>query len=167
VCGTTFMVNCSREDTDSSEASRPRAPQYTKELPARIYCVIVDILPLAKISAAARKLDVKVEFIKRGQDLMAALAELPEEAWPSLIVVDLNNVYARPFTLIPQLRSKLNRFTSIIGLVSRVQGELKHRGLKAGCDTVVTLPAFWKGLRKLLRRYGRTEEVRVYLHASA
>lgn len=133
-------------------------PQFSngspEDAPARVYCVIQGVFPVAKISEAARKQGVKVEFVKSGRDLPAELARIPKTAQPSLIVVDLNNAGAKPLSLIPQLRAKLKKSASIIGIVTQIQGDLKVRGMKAGCDSVVSQPAFSISLPNLLRRHG-------------
>jgi len=49
------------------------------------------------------------------------------EEKPSLIIFDLNNANAKPLTLIPKLKSKLKKGTSIIGFLSHVQGDLKQK----------------------------------------
>jgi len=157
---TPTSMNGKREDTDYCNVSWPAATLSREDRPTRIYCIIEDVFPLAKISAVAHKLNVKVGIVGRGQDLVAELAKLPEQAWPSLIVVDLNFVQAKPLTLIPRLRSMLTKSASIIGLVLRTQADLKLRGANAGCNTVLAQPAFWQDLRNLLRRYGRTDEDR-------
>jgi hypothetical protein len=81
-----------------------------------------------------------------------------EEDKPGLIVFDLNNANAKPLTLIPKLKSKLKRGTSIIGFLSQVQGDLKAKAVEAGCDTVMPRAAFSQNLPNLLRRYGAIEE---------
>lgn len=123
-----------------------------------ICCVVADVYFLAKISVSARRLGVRVEFINGDRDLLAELADMPVAAHPSLIVVDLNNTSAKPLTLIPRLRAKLKKSASIIGFVSCAQGDMKARGARAGCDTVVSRPAFSRNLPKFLRRYGCEEE---------
>jgi hypothetical protein len=128
-----------------------------EDAPTRIYCYIEDLFFLAKINETARKLGIKVEFVKGERDLLAELLEMPEEARPGLIVFDLNNVNAKPLTLIPKLRSKLKKSTSIIGFVSHLQGDLKMRATEAGCDTVMPRSAFSQNLPNLLRRYGLEE----------
>lgn len=119
-----------------------------------ICCVVADVYYLAKISVSARRLGVRVEFVNGERDLPAELADMPVAAHPSLIVVDLNNTSARPLTLIPRLRAKLKKSASIIGFVSCAQGDRKACGARAGCDIVVSRPAFSRNLPKFLRRYG-------------
>jgi CheY-like chemotaxis protein len=130
-----------------------------EDAPARIYCFIEDMFFLAKIQETARKLGVKVEFVKGGdKDSVAALAELPETERPKLLVFDLNNLNAKPLTLIPKFKAKLKKATSIIGFLNHLQGELKAKAIEAGCDTVMPRSAFSQSLPNLLRRYGMEEE---------
>jgi hypothetical protein len=129
------------------------------DAPTRIYCFIEDLFFLAKIQETARKLGVKVEFIKGGdKDLVAKLADLPEEERPKLLVFDLNNLNAKPIALIPKFKAKLKKATSIIGFLNHLQGELKAKALEVGCDTVMPRSAFSQTLPNLLRRYGIEEE---------
>jgi hypothetical protein len=73
-------------------------------------------------------------------------------------VFDLNNANAKPLTLIPKLKAKLKRGTSIIGFLQHIQGDLKAKATEAGCDTVMPRAAFSQNLPNLLRRYGTAEE---------
>ncbi len=122
--------------------------------PTRIYCFIDDLFFIAKIQETARKLGIKVAFVKNDKDTVADLLALPEEERPALIVFDLNNANAKPLTLIPKLKLKLKRSTSIIGFLSHLQGELKAKAIEAGCDSVMPRSAFSQSLPNLLRRYG-------------
>jgi CheY-like chemotaxis protein len=131
-----------------------------EDAPTRIYCFIEDMFFLAKIQETARKLGVKVEFVKNGdkEAMVATLAELPENERPKLLVFDLNNLNAKPLTLIPKLKTKLKKATSIVGFLNHLQGELKAKAIEAGCDTVMPRSAFSQTLPNLLRRYGLEEE---------
>jgi hypothetical protein len=131
-----------------------------EDAPTRIFCFIEDMFFLAKIQETARKLGVKVEFVK-GSDketAVAKLIELPETERPKLLVFDLNNLNAKPLTLIPKFKTKLKKATSIVGFLNHLQGELKAKALEAGCDTVMPRSAFSQSLPNLLRRYGMEEE---------
>ena len=80
----------------------PRDPVVVpvrEDAPIRIYCFIEDLFFLAKIQEAARKVGVKVAFVKADKDIVSRLADVPEGSRPSLIVFDLNNVSAKPLTL--------------------------------------------------------------------
>jgi len=127
--------------------------------PARIYCFIDDLFFIAKIQETSRKLGIKVAFVKNDKETVADLLALPEEERPTLIVFDLNNANAKPLTLIPKLKTKLKRATSIVGFLSHLQGELKAKAIEAGCDTVMPRSAFSQSLPNLLRRYGMDAEV--------
>lgn len=125
----------------------------------RIYCFIEDLFFQAKIIETARKLGVKVEFVKGGdKEAVARLTGLPEGELPKLVVFDLNNLNAKPMTLIPKLKSKLKKATSIVGFLNHLQSELKAKAIEAGCDAVMPRSAFSQTLPNLLRRYGVEEE---------
>ena len=124
---------------------------------SRIFAFIEDLFFMAKIQETARKLNVKVEFVKTDKDLMEKMQQNGEEK-PSLIIFDLNNANAKPLTLIPKLKSKLKKGTSIIGFLSHVQGDLKQKAHEVGCDMVLPRSAFSQNLPQLLRRHGAPEE---------
>ena len=132
-------------------------PATTEESNSRIFAFIEDLFFLAKIQETARKLNVKVEFVKTDKDLTDRLQQNGEEK-PSLIIFDLNNNNAKPLTLIPKLKSKLKKGTSIIGFLSHVQGDLKQKAHEVGCDMVLPRSAFSQNLPQLLRRHGAPED---------
>jgi len=123
---------------------------------SRIFAFIEDLFFMAKIQETARKLNVKVEFVKSDKDLMDKIQANGEEK-PSLIIFDLNNVGVKPLTLIPKLKTKLKK-TSIIGFLSHVQGDLKQKAHEVGCDMVLPRSAFSQNLPQLLRRHGAPED---------
>jgi CheY-like chemotaxis protein len=142
----------------------PFAPADPEPLPAlredsnsRIFAFVDDLFFAAKIQETARKLNVKVEFAKNDKDLAERMAQNGEEK-PSLIIFDLNNANAKPLTLIPKLKSKLKKGTSIIGFLSHVQGDLKQKAHEVGCDMVLPRSAFSQNLPQLLRRHGAPED---------
>jgi hypothetical protein len=135
----------------------PPAP-IREDAPTRIFCFIEDLFFLAKIQEAARKLGVKVEFVKGDKESVARLTDMPEAERPTLLVFDLNNLNAKPMSLIPKFKAKLKKATSIIGFLNHLQGELKAKAIEAGCDTVMPRSAFSQSLPNLLRRYGVEEE---------
>ena len=142
-----------RNTPGASESGPPRA-KANQAVSSQVWFVIRDVYYRAWISESARRLSVRVRFENGDLDLPAELAAMPAAVRPALIVVDLNHASAKPLTLITQLRARLKNSTSIIGFVSRVQGDLKVRGAKAGCDVVVSRPAFSRNLSKVLHRYG-------------
>ncbi len=129
-----------------------------EDAPTRIFCFIEDLFFQAKIQETARKLGIKVEFIKGDKESVARLLELPDAEKPALVVFDLNNLNAKPMTLIPKFKAKLKKATSIVGFLNHLQGDLKLKAVEAGCDTVMPRSAFSQSLPNLLRRYGVEEE---------
>jgi CheY-like chemotaxis protein len=134
------------------------APQpIAADAPTRIYAFVDDLFFLAKITETARKLGVKVEFVKTEKDVFERMGQNGNDK-PTLIIFDLNNLNAKPLTVIPKLKSKLKKDTNIIGFVSHVQGELKLKATEAGCDVVLPRSAFSQNLAQLLRRHSAQEE---------
>ena len=142
----------------SYQAADPEPlPVLREDATPRIFAFVDDLFFLAKIQETARKMNVKVEFVKTDKDLMEKMKNNGEEK-PSLIIFDLNNVNAKPLTLIPKLKSKLKKGTSIIGFLSHVQGDLKQKAHEVGCDMVLPRSAFSQNLPQLLRRHGAPED---------
>lgn len=133
-------------------------PQVREDAPTRILCFIEDLFVVAKMQESARKLGVKVQFVKAEKEQLAAITDAPENERPALIIFDLNNANAKPLTVIPKLKAKLKRGTSIIGFLGQIQGDLKLKATEAGCDTVMPRSAFSQSVPNLLRRYGFAEE---------
>ncbi len=128
-------------------------------LPARIYAFVNDLFFVAKIQEISRKLNVKVEFVKSGEEMFERMEQNGNgEEKPSLIIFDLNNVAVKPLATISKLKAKLKKSTAIVGFLSHVQGELKVKAQEAGCDTVLPRSAFSSNLPQLLRRHGAAEE---------
>ena len=138
-------------------SSLPPAP-IREDSPTRIFCFIEDLFFLAKIQETARKLGVKVEFVKGDKDAVARIYDAPETERPALLVFDLNNLNAKPMALIPKFKGKFKKAVSIIGFLNHLQGDLKMKAIEAGCDTVMPRSAFSQSLPILLRRYGVEEE---------
>jgi hypothetical protein len=141
------------------DAYPQQAPAPIREdAPTRIFCFIEDLFFLAKIQETARKLGVKVEFVKGDKDSVARILDASEAERPTLLVFDLNNLNAKPMALIPKFKAKFKKAVSIIGFLSHLQGDLKMKAVEAGCDTVMPRSAFSQSLPNLLRRYGVEEE---------
>ena len=139
-------------------SAQPPAP-VREDAPTRIFCFIEDLFFLAKIQETARKLGVKVEFVKgENKEAVARLLDAPENGKPGLLVFDLNNLNAKPMALIPKFKGKFKKAVSIIGFLNHLQGDLKMKAVEAGCDVVMPRSAFSQSLPVLLRRYGVEEE---------
>lgn len=146
-----------------SESDFYQPVQMREDAPTRIYCFIEDLFFLAKIQEVSKKLGIKVAYLKpekddKEKDVIAKLTETSEEDRPALILFDLNSTGTKPLTLIPKIRTKLKRGTSIIGFLSHIQGDLKNKAIEAGCDTVMPRATFSQNLPGLLRRYGTVDE---------
>ena len=126
-------------------AAPPAAP-VREDAPTRIFCFIEDLFFLAKIQETARKLGVKVEFVKGDKDAVARILSAPEANGPALLVFDLNNLNAKPMALIPKFKAKFKKAVSIIGFLNHLQGDLKMKAIEAGCDTVMPRSAFSQSL---------------------
>jgi hypothetical protein len=134
------------------------AAAMREDAPTRIFCFIEDLFFQAKIQETSRKLGVKVEFVKGDKDSVAKVTDVAETERPALVVFDLNNLNAKPMTLIPKFKAKFKKATSIVGFLNHLQGDLKLKAIEAGCDTVMPRSAFSQSLPNLLRRYGLEEE---------
>jgi hypothetical protein len=147
-------------DSQPIDRSMPRPIPIPEGAQTHIYFFIEELFFQAKIQESARKLGVKVAFMKNDKEALAAMTD-GEENKPALIVFDLNNANAKPLTLIPKLKAKLKRSASIVGFLSHLQGDLKAKAVEAGCDVVMPRAAFSQNLPNLLRRYGVEEEEEV------
>jgi len=132
-------------------------PAGREDSTSRIFAFVDDLFFLAKINETARKLGVKVEFVKTDKDVFERIGQNGNDK-PSLIIVDLSSLTSKPLTIIPKLKSKLKKDTNIIGFVSHVQGELKVKAQEAGCDMVLPRSAFSQNLPQLLRRHSVQED---------
>jgi len=158
-------------DGNGNQGRGPRRPSFSASYPvldpeplpappedaaSRVFAFVEDLFFLSKIQATGQKMNVKVEFVKNEKELTERMKSNGEEK-PSLIIFDLNNANAKPLTLIPKLKSKLKKGTSIIGFLSHVQGDLKQKAHDVGCDMVLPRSAFSQNLPQLLRRHGASE----------
>lgn len=148
----------SNGDSQPIDYSQGKTVPIPDDAPTRIYFFVEDLFIVAKITETARKIGVKVGFVKNEKEVIAEMLAVEEDARPGLIVFDLNNANAKPLTLVPKLKTKFKRSTSIIGFLSHLQGDLKAKATEAGCDTVMPRAAFSQNLPNLLRRYGLHEE---------
>jgi len=156
----TIQITSNGHNSHYQEVYVPEpAVPVREDAPTRIFCFIEDLFFQAKIQETARKLGVKVEFVKGAdKEAVARLADMPDAERPTLLVFDLNNLNAKPMTLIPKFKAKLKKATSIIGFLNHLQSDLKLKAIEAGCDTVMPRSAFSQSLPNLLRRYGIEEE---------
>ena len=80
-----------QSDSQPIDYSQGRVVPIAVDAPTKIYFFIDDLFFIAKIQETARKLGVKVAFIKNDKESIAALTSHEDDDRPGLIVFDLNN----------------------------------------------------------------------------
>lgn len=115
----------------------------------KILAVLDDLFFRVKISDAAKRLGLEVDFLNQENDVMERA-----KAQPLVIIIDLNVNSLHPLKLISALKSSAEtKAVSILGFVSHVQGELKQKAHEAGCDMVMARSAFSQNLPQILKRH--------------
>jgi PleD family two-component response regulator len=123
-----------------------------KQEKKRVLAVVEDLLFTVKISDAAKRAGLDVEFVKSDKDALEKAKERP-----MLIILDLNSASAQPLKLISKLKSSAElKGISLIGYVSHVQAELKQKAMEAGCNMVMARSAFSQNLPQILKRHAGT-----------
>lgn len=116
----------------------------------KILAVVEDLLFTVKISDAAKRAGLEVEFVKSERD---AIEKATGEK-PLLIILDLNFSAVDPLHLISNVKSNGElKQISIIGYLSHVQGELKQQAHEAGANIVMARSAFSQNLQQILKRH--------------
>jgi len=115
----------------------------------RVIAVMSDLFFSVKVTDAAKRCGLTLEFVKDPKELLEKAKERP-----SLIVFDLNFDAADPLKLIAKLKGRAEtKGISLIGFLSHVQGELKQKAQEAGCDMVMARSAFSQNLPQIFRRH--------------
>ena len=116
----------------------------------KILAVVEDLLFTVKISDAAKRAGLDVEFVKSERDVI----EKAKHEKPLLIILDLNFTAVQPLKLISKVKSDGEmKQISVIGYLSHVQGELKQQAQEAGANIVMARSAFSQNLPQILRRH--------------
>ena len=116
----------------------------------KILAVVEDLLFTVKISDAAKRAGLDVEFVKSERDVLEKAANEK----PLLIILDLNFGAVQPLKLISKLKSNGDlKPISVIGYLSHVQGELKQQAQEAGANIVMARSAFSQNLQQILKRH--------------
>lgn len=117
-----------------------------------VVAVVSDLFFSVKITDAARRAGMPVEFVKDEQGVLAKA-----RTKPTLIIFDLNFDQVQPLKLISQLKSGQDfKGISVIGYLSHIQGDLKLKAQEAGCDMVMARSAFSQNLPQILKRHSGT-----------
>jgi PleD family two-component response regulator len=116
----------------------------------KILAVVEDLLFTVKISDAAKRAGLDVEFVKSERDVIEKAAHDK----PLLIILDLNFNSVEPLKLISKLKNNGDmKQISVIGYLSHVQGELKQQAQEAGANIVMARSAFSQNLQQILKRH--------------
>jgi CheY-like chemotaxis protein len=117
--------------------------------PKRVLAVVNDLFFSVKITDAAKRSGMELEFVK---DSAAVIEKAKTQ--PSLIIFDLNFDAVDPLDLIGRLKTEQNtRGISLIGYLSHIQGELKLQAQEAGCDMVLARSAFSQNMSQIFKRH--------------
>ena len=116
----------------------------------KILAVVEDLLFTVKISDAAKRAGLDVEFVKSERDVI----DKATQEKPLLVILDLNFNAVEPLQLISKLKGNGDlKQISLIGYLSHVQGELKQQAQEAGANIVMARSAFSQNLPQILKRH--------------
>jgi PleD family two-component response regulator len=116
----------------------------------KILAVVEDLMFTVKISDAAKRAGLEVEFVKSERDVI----EKATQEKPLLIILDLNFNAVQPLKLISTMKSDGEmKQISVIGYLSHVHGELKQQAQEAGANIVMARSAFSQNLQQILKRH--------------
>jgi CheY-like chemotaxis protein len=140
--------------------------QASEKSPVRILAAVNDLFFAAKISAAAKRVGVPVEFVRSEQQVLEkALLQKTEslsesspvsssESLPTMLLLDLNDARLDPVALVAKLKADpLRKDVRVIGFLSHVQTDLIRAADQAGCDLVLPRSVFSQQLDDLLRQH--------------
>jgi PleD family two-component response regulator len=118
----------------------------------KILAVVEDLFFTIKITDAAKRAGVQVEFVKTDKDLLEKA-----KAQPTLIILDLNFSAIQPLKMVAKLKANAEtKPISLLGYLSHVQGELKQKAHESGCNMVLARSAFSQNLPQILKRHAGT-----------
>jgi PleD family two-component response regulator len=123
-----------------------------RQEPKRVLAVVSDLFFSVKLTDAAKRSGLALEFVKDSKEVLDKATTRP-----SLIIFDLNFEAVEPLKLIAELKGNGDtRGISLIGYLSHVQGELKHQAQEAGCDMVMARSALSQNLPQIFKRHSGT-----------
>jgi PleD family two-component response regulator len=115
----------------------------------RVLAVVNDLFFAVKLTDAAKRSGMALQFVKDSTEVMVKAKERP-----NLIIFDLNFEAVDPLKLIGELKgSSDTKGISLIGYLSHVQGELKIQAQEAGCDMVMARSAFSQNMSQIFKRH--------------
>ena len=117
-----------------------------------VLAVVNDLFFSVKITDAAKRAGMPVEFIKDEKEVIAKA-----KTKPTLIIFDLNFADVQPLKLISKLKTGADfKGISVIGYLSHIQADLKMQAQEAGCDMVMARSAFSQNLSQIFKRHAGT-----------
>jgi PleD family two-component response regulator len=117
--------------------------------PKKILAVLDELFFRVKISDAAKRAGMNVEFVNTADGVLEKAKERP-----ALIIFDLNFSALEPLDLIPKLKGNPEfKGVSLIGYLSHIQGELKQKAHETGLDMVLARSALSQNLPQILKRH--------------
>jgi PleD family two-component response regulator len=120
-----------------------------KQESKRVLAVVSDLFFSVKLSDAAKRNGLALEFVKDAGEVLEKAREKPQ-----LIVFDLNFDAVNPLKLIAKLKaSSETKGISLIGYLSHIQGELKVQAQEAGCDMVLARSALSLNMSQIFKRH--------------
>jgi CheY-like chemotaxis protein len=115
----------------------------------KVLAIVDDLFFSVKISDAAKRTGLEVDFVKSEKDAVEKAKEKP-----LLIILDLNINALPPLKLIGKLKGNSEtKGISLIAFLSHVQGELKQQAQEAGANMVMARSAFSQNLQQILKRH--------------
>jgi PleD family two-component response regulator len=117
--------------------------------PKRVLAVVSDLFFSVKLTEAAKRAGLALEFVKDPKQVIEKA-----QTKPSLIIFDLNMDAVDPLKLISELKSApATKGVSLIGYLSHIQAELKQQAQEAGCDMVMARSALSQNLPVIFKRH--------------
>jgi PleD family two-component response regulator len=117
--------------------------------PKRVLAVVSDLFFSVKLTEAAKRCGLALEFVKDPEEVLEKAKQKP-----TLIVFDLNFDAAEPVSLIAKLKGNaVTKGVSLLGYLSHIQVELKQSAQDAGCDMVMARSAFSLNLTQIFKRH--------------
>lgn len=124
------------------------AENKQQEVPVKVLAAVTDLFFMGKITAAAERVGVPVEFVRSEAELFQKT-----ESLPAMLLLDLNDARLNPVSLVARLKADPQRKdVFVIGFLSHVQVDLKRAADQAGCDLVLPRSVFSQQLDDLLRQ---------------
>jgi PleD family two-component response regulator len=117
--------------------------------PTKVLAVVSDLFFSVKLTEAAKRAGLTLEFVKESKEVLAKAKQQP-----SLIIFDLNFEAAQPLKVIAKLKGDSEtKGISLLGYLSHVQGELKQQAHEAGCNMVLARSQFSQNMPQVFKRH--------------